>query len=53
MKGNTQKAVMFSAAGAAVGFGASKLFKVQKKSVMILMIIGLAAVGGVIGYKQA
>jgi len=51
-KGNTQKALMFAGAGAVVGFGASKLMKAGNKK-MIIAVLVLAAVGGVVGYKQS
>ncbi len=52
-KGNTQKAAIFAGAGAATGFIAAKLLKVKKTKVTIILVIGLAAIGGIVGYKQS
>lgn len=50
-KGNGKKAVIFGAIGAGAGFGASKLFK-TKKVMTVVLIVSLAAVASVIGYKS-
>lgn len=51
--GNTKKAAIFAGAGAATGFVAAKLFKVKKTKVTVVLMLGLAAIGGIIGYKQS
>lgn len=51
-KSKATKTVIFSAVGAAAGFGACKLFK-AKTMVTVIATIGLAVVGGIIGYKQS
>lgn len=52
-KGNAKKAAVGAAAGAVLGFAASKLLitKASKKT-MVLTIVVMAAIGGFVGYKQ-
>lgn len=52
MKKQTQNALMYAGGGAVVGFAAAKLMKAKTKTV-VMVTLGLALVGGIVGYKKS